>query len=232
MQAMKLLAIDTATDSCSVAIIEDDTLRSELTAMPGQTHSKHLMPFIASVLDAAALKLTALDGFAVSLGPGSFTGVRIGISTVKGLAFSLGKPVVGISSLAALAWQCNESSGLICPMIDARKKQVYCGRYRFNNSELQPEGAEKALDPQEALNGIDEPCLFVGTGARIYQEKIRTVLGKLAHFPLEGRHTLRASSVAFLSRRRFTLGQYGDVASLAPNYIRKSDAERNRVMGT
>ena len=191
MQAMKLLAIDTATDSCSVAIIEDDTLRSELTAMPGQTHSKHLMPFIASVLDAAALKLTALDGFAVSLGPGSFTGVRIGISTVKGLAFSLGKPVVGISSLAALAWQCNESSGLICPMIDARKKQVYCGRYRF-----------------------------------------RTVFGKLAHFPLEGRHTLRASSVAFLSRRRFTLGQYDDVASLTPNYIRKSDAERNRVMGT
>ncbi len=226
---MKLLAIDTTTDSCSVAITEDDALCAELTAVPGRTHSTHLMRFVAMVLEAAGLKLTDLDGFAVSIGPGSFTGVRIGISTVKGMAFSLDKPVVGVSSLAALAWQCSASAGLICPMIDARKKQVYCGRYRRNNDELRLEKAEAVVAPQEALGDISEPCLFVGTGARLYHDTIRDSLGPLANFALEGQHHLQASAVAFSSRQRFALGQYDDIAMLTPNYIRKSDAERNRA---
>ena len=228
---MKILAVDTATDSCSVAIIEDDALRAEMTAIPGQTHTRHLMQFIASVLDASALKLPDLDGFAVSIGPGSFTGVRIGISTIKGLAFSLDKPVVGISSLAALAWQCGWSLGLTCAMIDARKQQVYCGRYRFENDELKKEGGEHVLTPEAAVGDIDVPCLFVGTGAQMYQEKIRAILGERVRFPLAGWHSLRASSVAFLSRSRFDSRQTDDIALLVPNYIRKSDAERNRASG-
>ena len=231
MQAMKLLAIDTATDSCSVAITDGDTLRAELTATPGRTHSKHLMQFVSMVLEAAMMKPTDLKGFAVSIGPGSFTGLRIGISTVKALAFSLGKPVVGISTLAALAWQCSSRPGLICPMIDARKQEVYCGRYRLDRHGLKREADEKALTPEKALDGIKEPCFFIGTGARMYQEKIKARLGRLAHFPLESRHALRASSVAFLGLRRFASGQRDNVVLLVPNYIRRSDAERNRVLG-
>jgi len=224
---MKLLAVDTATDSCSVAIIENDILCAELTAVPGRTHSTHLMQFVTSVLETSGLKLADVDGFAVSIGPGSFTGVRIGISTVKGLAFSQAKPVVGVSSLAALAWQCSGGAVQICPMIDARKQQVYCGRYRFDGDELKLQGTENVAAPRQALDDIDEPCLFVGTGARMYQEKIKAVLGPLALFPLEGGHILRASSVAFFSRQRFARGQYDDISLLAPNYIRPSDAERS-----
>jgi tRNA threonylcarbamoyladenosine biosynthesis protein TsaB len=111
--AMKILAVDTATKSCSVAIIDAGSLSAELTTQSDQTHSKHLMQRIDAVLGMADLSAVDLDGLAVTLGPGSFTGLRIGISTIKGLAYALGKPVVGISSLNALAWQCADRSFLI-----------------------------------------------------------------------------------------------------------------------
>jgi tRNA threonylcarbamoyladenosine biosynthesis protein TsaB len=224
---MKILALDTATQSCSVAIVEDGSLLAELTRVKGKTHSRHLLNLINTVCSIADLKAEDVDGFAVTIGPGSFTGLRIGISTIKGLAFSLGKPVAGVSSLDALAWQCAQSAYLICPLLDARKKEVYACRYRFKNNELKKDGTEKVASPAEALRGIREPSIFVGNAVWLYRDNITAALGELAHFAAWGQHTIRASSIAWLSMNKFYRQQSDDVALLVPRYIRRPDAEVN-----
>lgn len=222
---MKILALDTATQSCSVAIIDDELLLAELTRANVKTHSRHLMDLIETVCLVAALSVRDMDGFAVTIGPGSFTGLRIGISTIKGLAFSLSKPVAGVSSLDALAWQCAQSAYLICPLLDARKKEVYACRYRFKNNELKRDIPERVVSSAEAVSGIREPCIFVGNAAKIYREIISDKLGELAHFASQSQHTIRASSIAWLGMSGFHRKQTKDVAMLVPHYIRKPDAE-------
>jgi tRNA threonylcarbamoyladenosine biosynthesis protein TsaB len=224
---MKILALDTATQSCSVAIIDGESLLAELTMVNRQTHSRHLIYLINTVCGLSDLRTEDLEGFAVTIGPGSFTGLRIGISTIKGLAYSLSKPVVGVSSLEALAWQCAQSAYLICPLLDARKKEVYTCRYRFKDNELKKDGTEKVASPAEAVRGIREPSVFVGNAVQLYQENISAELGELAHFAAWGQHTIRASSIAWLSMTGFYRQQTDDVALLIPKYIRKPDAEIN-----
>ena len=222
---MKILAVDTATKSCSVAVIEGDSLLAELTTINRQTHSRHLLNSIDTVMGKAGLIISQLDGFAVSIGPGSFTGLRIGITTIKGLAFSLNKPVVGVSSLETLAFQCKQSPYLICPAIDARKHEIYFCHYRYQNGKLKKEGPERVASPAAALRGIREHCVFVGNGAKLYQKLISIELGDLAHFVAESRHTLQAAAVARLSLSRFKRQETDDVHLLVPHYIRQSDAE-------
>ena len=225
---MKILALDTATTSCSAAIVDNGLVSVELTTANSQTHSKHLMNMIDTVCEMSGLKIGDMDGFAVTRGPGSFTGLRIGISTVKGLAWSLNKPVVGISSLDALAWQCAPGAYLVCTLLDARKHEVYYCRYHFQDGELKKEGIEQVIVPTEAINDIREPCLFVGNGATLYKEEILEKLGDLALFAGCNQNSIRASSVAGISLKRFIHHQTDDVALLVPHYIRKSDAELHR----
>jgi tRNA threonylcarbamoyladenosine biosynthesis protein TsaB len=224
---MKILAVDTATKSCSVAIIDAGSLCAELTTLRDQTHSKHLMELIHNGLGMSGIGAAELDGLAVVIGPGSFTGLRIGVSTVKGLAHALDKPVVGISSLDALAWQCADRSYLICALLDARKGEVYSATYRYSDDTLTPKSPEKASAPEAALEEIKEPCVFIGSGALLYRRNISALLGDLAHFVPENQNIIRASSVAFLSMERFKTHDTVAVADLAPRYIRKSDAELN-----
>ena len=174
---MRILALDTATTSCSTAIVDNGVVRAELSTVNNQTHSKHLMTMIDTVCAMSGVEIEAIDGFAVTLGPGSFTGLRIGISTIKGLAWSLKKPVVGISSLEVLAWQCTPVSHLICPLLDARKHEVYGCRYRYSDGELRKEGGELVAAPAELIDDIQEPCLFIGSGAALYQKEISHQLG-------------------------------------------------------
>ena len=224
---MKLLAIDTATQSCSVAVTNEGALSAELTIVKSQTHSKHLMELIHSALEIAGFHVADLDGLAVTIGPGSFTGLRIGISTIKGLAYALARPVVGISTLEALAWQCGPTSYLICPLLDARKGEVYGATYAFNTGQLIQKTAPRVTVPEAAVEGLKSPCVFIGTGARLYRQDIVAAMGRLAHFVPEGQNTIRASSVAFLSMTRFKANDTDEVAGLVPHYIRKSDAELN-----
>lgn len=231
---MRILAVDTATKSCSVAIVANKHLLAEETLVSDQTHSKHLMEMINKVIDLSGLTLSDLDGFAVTSGPGSFTGLRIGISSIKGLAAASGKPVVGVSSLAALALQAYFSSYLICPLIDAHRGEVYCARYRFaragfEGALLKKETQEQVLPPDKAAGGISEPCIFAGNGASIYQETIVDIVGELAHFAPPSHNTIRASTVAYLSMDRFERNDTDDTSSLVPSYIRKSDAELSFV---
>jgi tRNA threonylcarbamoyladenosine biosynthesis protein TsaB len=224
---MKLLALDTATQSCSVAVTNEGSLSAELTIVKSQTHSKHLMELIQSVLEIAGFGLADLDGLAVTIGPGSFTGLRIGISTIKGLAHALARPVVGISTLEALAWQCGQTSYLICPLLDARKGEVYGAIYCFNEGQLIQKTGPRAMIPEAVVEDIKSPCVFIGTGARLYRQDILAAAGSLAHFVPEGQNMIRASSVAFLSMPKFEANDTDDVAGLVPHYIRKSDAELN-----
>jgi tRNA threonylcarbamoyladenosine biosynthesis protein TsaB len=223
---MKILALDTATNSCSVAVADSVAgMLSESTVVTRQTHSKHLMEMIDGVIRMSGLQLPEIDGFAVTKGPGSFTGLRIGISVIKGLAFAMNRPVVGVSSLDALAVQFPFSSHLICTLLDARKKEVYCARYRFERAVLKKETEEYTASPAGAVEDIREPCLFVGNGARLYQQLISDAVGEFAQFASPFFHTIRASSVAGLSIKRFEENDTDDATGLVPHYIRKSDAE-------
>ena len=222
---MKILAADTATMSCSVAVINGDALLAESTVAHNQTHSRHLLKIIDAVLGEAGLQINDLDGFAVSRGPGSFTGLRIGIASIKGLAFALDKPVVGVSSLLALAYQFRLEPYLICPVIDARKQEVYFCRYRSVNGELEPQGAERVASPNRVADGIQEPALFIGSGAALYRRMIDDDLGQFANFVPDNENTIQASAIARLSLGRFKRKETDDVRLLVPHYIRKSDAE-------
>ena len=222
---MKILAVDTATTSCSVAVIDNSSVCAELTTHKKQTHSKHLMTTIDSVLKSADYRAGDLDGFAVTIGPGSFTGLRIGMATIKGLASVADKPVVGVSSLETLAWQCSAHTRLICPLLDARKAEVYGATYRFSKDRLIQQTPACAVKPEIFVGEINEPCVFIGSGAQLYQKKIQDALGAKAHFVPEDQNIIRASSVGFLSLKRFKTNDTDRVADLAPFYIRKSDAE-------
>jgi tRNA threonylcarbamoyladenosine biosynthesis protein TsaB len=224
---LKILAVDTATKSCSAAVTEDRSLLAELTTVREQTHSKHLLRTISAVIEKAGLHISNIDGFALTTGPGSFTGLRIGMSTIKGLALALEKPVVGVSTLDALAMQGAPARQLICPLLDARKGEVYCARYRFVQGVLQKEGRERVLPPDKALADIHEPCLFLGDGAQLYRSVIQTTLGENANFSSPASNTIRAFTVARLSVKRFGSNDPDDPAGLVPCYIRRSEAELN-----
>jgi len=222
---VKLLAVDTSTRACSVAVVDGDRLASEITTGPTGTHSTHLLSLIRTALSLAEMELQGLDGLAVCVGPGSFTGLRIGVSTVKGLAFAAGKPVAGVSSLEALAQPCLPWPHLVCAMLDARKTEVYAARYRACDGRLEREGCEAVLSIEDALDGIHEACLFVGDGARRYREPIGLKLGSLALFPTASQDIIRASSVAALAQLQFARKEIEDLDRLAPRYVRHSDAE-------
>lgn len=226
--AMRILAVDTATRSCSVAVTDRESLLAEATYITQETHAKHLMEMIEAVLTLAGSSVADLDGFAVTRGPGSFTGLRIGISAVKGLAAASGKPIVGVSTLDVLVQQSGSDAGLICPFLDARRGEVYFSRYRIEGDALRREMDERVSSPEEAMDGIDEACIFAGNGADLYRDTIVNRLGGLARFAPEYRNTIRASSVALLSIPRFSAGDADDLPAFAPKYVRRSDAELKR----
>lgn len=222
---MRILAVDTATPSCSVAVWEDDRLAAELTFDRPQTHSKHLMGMVDEVLALCTAAPEEIDGLAVTRGPGSFTGLRIGLAAVKGLAAALDKPVVAVSTLHALASQAAHYPHVICPMIDARRGEVYCALYRIEGRRLRVMAHEAVLPPGEALKGLREPTLFVGSGAVAHRSLLMQGLGEKAVFAPPQSHLIRAGSVALLAMKDFKLGKYANLGELTPRYLRKSDAE-------
>ena len=227
---MRILAVDTATTSCSVAIVDNTSLLSEFTLAKEETHSKHLMDMIKAALRMSGHNFSDLDGFAVTRGPGSFTGLRIGISTIKGLVVASEKPVVGVSSLEALALQVSYSRDLICPILDARRGEVYFSRYRFLNGHLKKQTKERVAPPDQAVEDLNESCLFVGNGALLYKEMILEKMGELASFAPLIQNTIRASTMAYLSMAKFENNDTDDIEKILPYYIRKSDAELNLMI--
>jgi len=220
---MKILAVDTSTPTCGVCVADDNHPICELYLTSGQTHSRHLMRTIFKALEASELPLEQIGGFAATRGPGSFTGLRIGISTVKGLAYATGKPLAGISSLEALA-HVGEMARRVCAVIDARKNEVYYAVYRTGKRGLVEEAAP-CVGPPESIPRSDERTLFVGDGAKLYEDVIRRHHQDNAIIATEEVCGIRASAVARLAAVRFKMGHADPVDAMAPLYIRKSDAE-------
>ncbi len=225
---MNILAIDTSTTDCGAAVIQDDKVRSAAVLSGGQTHARHLLPLIHQVLATCGASLAEMDGFAVTRGPGSFTGLRIGISTVKGLVFACEKPLTSVSTLEALAYPFLGYPYDICALIDARKKQVYACRFRSAGEDLLPVTEEQVLFPEEAAAGLDGPCLFVGSGAAAYRETITAAADEKARFLPDLQNKLRPEAVAYLGRLRLSTGDTEDPGNLSPVYIRQPDAIINR----
>lgn len=223
---MRILALDTATRTCSVAIVDHQSTVAELTNTSVQTHAVHLMGMVQRVIDRSGLALPDIDGFAVGRGPGSFTGLRIGISTIKALAAAAGKPVVGVSNLDALAMQAAPASQhMICSLMDARKGEIYYSLYRCQDGNLHQIAPPRVSPLAEVLPAVDTGCVFIGEGAQRYRKEIYDKLGSYAVFAAPAQHTVRASTIGRLSLERFEKGHTDDIFKLVPEYLRKSDAE-------
>ncbi len=221
---MNILAIDTASKTCSVAICRDDTVRVEITDGSGETHSRHLMTMVDQALNMSGTHLQDMDALAVNRGPGSFTGVRIGISTAKGLASAGAIPLVGVSGLAALAWQACPASQMICAMLDARRNEVYCGHYRFVQGELVPLGPEAVCAPEEAVRDVERPCVLIGDGAQVYRSRLEALLGEDLLVGPPFRDAIRAGAIAYAALSRIARGA-NDLVQLVPMYLRPSYAQ-------
>lgn len=224
---MKLLVIDTSTTANSIAVTEDGRLLAEFLVNPETTHSASLMRGLDMVLDSAGVTTADLDAIGVTLGPGSFTGLRVGIATVKGLALATGVPVVGFSSLAMLAMNLPHARLPVCPMLDARKSEVYGALYRCDDV---PEAIieDMVAKPYDLLEKIRGETLFLGSGALRYRELIVEKLGDMAHFAPSICHQPRASAGALLAAELLERGEVIPACELIPVYLRLSEAELAR----
>ena len=223
---MLTLAIDTSTKTGSVALLDSDSVLAECLINVGMNHSETLLPAIERILSVAGVEIVGVDLLALTVGPGSFTGLRIGASTVKGLALAADKPVVGVSAMDALALNVANSTITICPMLDAGKKEVYTALYMPGRRGI-PEkiGREMVVDPEEFLKGIDEEVIFLGDGARNYFKLIKKILPDKSYFVLPHLQYIKASAVGFLGMNKFSEGETLDLMTFTPQYLRLSEAE-------
>lgn len=223
---MKVLAIETATLAGSIAIVDDsEGLIGEVVINARIAHTERLMPSIVWLLDASGISIKEIDVFAVSIGPGSFTGLRIGLSTVKGFAFATDKPIIAVPTLDAFARNIPFCERLICPMLDARKNEVYAALYRWDNDCCTKIMPETAIKPEDLLKNIVEPVVFMGEGSRIYKNLISELLKTKAVFAPPSKMSPSASTIAEIAIEKVRQGITADPVSLVPLYIRKSEAE-------
>jgi tRNA threonylcarbamoyladenosine biosynthesis protein TsaB len=217
---MKVLGIDTSTSCGSIGLIDDERIISEYLLNIPVTHSERLLASIELVLKEARMAIGDLDGWAISLGPGSFTGLRIGVSAVKGLALATGKPVSGVSALDVLAHQITSTPYLICPILNARKGEVYVAFYRYGEEgSIRQESAHQVIKIENLIKNIKERTIFVGEGAKTYEENLRSALPSLALFPPSPLHHPLGSGVAKLGLELLRKGEYLDLATFTPLYV-------------
>ena len=223
---MKVLGIDTSTSCGSIGLIDDGEVISDYLLNISVTHSERLLGAIEFVLREARCPIGEIDGWAISLGPGSFTGLRIGVSTVKGLAFATEKPVAGVSTLDVLASQIAPTSYLICPILDARKQEVYTAFYRYGDgSSLMRQSGYQAIRPDDLVKKIKEHTIFLGDGVKTYKEFLINSLPSLAIFPPAPLGVSHGSMVAKLGFELLQKGERLDLSTFAPIYVRPSEAE-------
>jgi len=223
---MKILGIDTSTSCGSVGLIEDEEIISEYLLNIPVTHSERLLGAIELVLKEARCPIEQVDGWVIAIGPGSFTGLRIGVSTVKGLAFATGKPVAGISILDVLASQIAPTSHFICPILDARKKEVYTAFYHYGEgNSLIRQSDYQAIRPEDLVKKIKEQTIFLGDGVKTYGDFLLNCLPSSAIFPSAPFHVSHGSMVARLGFQLLRKGEYLNLSTSSPIYIRPSEAE-------
>ena len=228
---MITLALESAAAVASAALVRDGTTLAELTLNNGNTHSETLLPMVDALLSLTGYTPADLGLFAASVGPGSFTGVRIGVATVKGLAFGSGRCCLGVSSVEALAYNLSGEDGLICPVLNARRRQVYTALFRAQDghiTRLCPDCILAADGLDALLAPYEEPVRFVGDAYGL-------AVGAVTHPALPVAERLRfpsAGSVARAALAAYEAGKRGTDATLTPDYLRPCQAERDRLAGT
>ncbi|MBW2476310.1 MAG: tRNA (adenosine(37)-N6)-threonylcarbamoyltransferase complex dimerization subunit type 1 TsaB [Deltaproteobacteria bacterium] len=224
---VRLLTVQTATPAGSVALTDGERVLGEISFNVRRTHNDWLLVAITRLLEMAEMSIADLDGFAVVVGPGSFTGLRVGIATVKALAQSCDRKIVGVSSLRTLAMQTPYSRLPVCSMLDARKKEVYTGLYSWESGQPEPLSEERVIKPEILLSELSGGIVFVGDGALTYRTLIVRQLGAHAHFAPWSVAAPRAASAALLALDDWNAGHRLSPETLLPIYIRPSEAELN-----
>lgn len=223
---MVVLGVDTATAVTSVGLVRDGELVAAASCQTASSQAETLLPLIKTLLSQSETPLTAVSGIGISIGPGSFSGLRIGLGTMKGFAYALGCKVVGIPTLEALAHTVTSWEGTICPLLDARKGEVYTALFlRWQNGDLQRLSPDLVLAPEELCYHITTPCLFLGEGVERYREFIRKQCGSAASILSIAPEPTRGETVAKLACERLCRGEYDDLYTLEPTYVRRPEAE-------
>ena len=227
---MRILAIDSSSLVASVALVDEEVTIAEYTVNFKKTHSQTLLPMLEEIKKMLALDLESIDALAVSSGPGSFTGLRIGASTVKGLGLALSKPLVAIPTLTGLAYNLAGDKRLICPIMDARRGQVYTAVYRMAEEveEIMPGSALPIAELLSFLNNQREEVIFLGDGVPAFQEQIEKDLSVPFAFALPHQNRQRAAAYGALALQYLKEGKTVTAAEFAPDYLRDSQAERER----
>jgi len=222
---MFILGIETSTKTGSVAVVSEKGVVAQYSLNIEVTHSERLMSTVDRVLKDTGLALSAMDGYAVAIGPGSFTGLRIGLAAVKGLALSTGKPVAAVPTLKALAWNLPFSAYPICPMLDARKNEVYASLYQFEKDALVQTMPEAVIALSVLAEKMSGKTVFSGEAAYLYRADIERTFGDLALFAPLSAILPSAAAVAEIGMAMIRNNEQADMDDLVPLYIRRPEAE-------
>lgn len=229
---MRILALDSSGLVASVAIASEEALLAEYTINYKRTHSQTLLPMLDEIIRMADLDISDIDAIAVSAGPGSFTGLRIGSATAKGLGLALDKPIIPIPTVDGLAYNLYGTDKMVCPIMDARRDQVYTGLYEFIDDRLIVISPQKALSIDELveeINQIGRETIFLGDGVPIHRERIENKMKNDYEFAPIHMNRQRAGAIAALGLQYYRLGQVESADQHQPVYLRMSQAERERA---
>lgn len=225
---MIILSIDSSTPVAGIAVADEQRLLGEMMVNTENTHSEKLLPMIVSLLEELKLKPENLDGVAIMQGPGSFTGLRIGMATAKGLVQGSGAKLLAVPTLDCMAYNLVNYSGIVCPILNAQKKQVYTALYTTEQGVWQRKSEYQAIAAEslaEQLLALGQEVWFLGDGVNAYGSVFQEKLGSLCHFAPMHQHLPRAASLAVLAIEKAKQGEFADLYTTEPIYIRKSEAE-------
>ena len=228
---MKILAIESSGQAASVALVEDEILRAEFTMNQKKTHSQTLLPMLEQMSNIIELDFDTIDAIAVSGGPGSFTGLRIGAATAKGLGLAWKKPLICIPTVDGLAFNMWGNEHIICPLMDARRNQTYTGLYKFEGDQMQVIEKQCAVGIEEIIqkiNALGQPVVFLGDGVKVFRDYIKDHMEVTYIFAPAHKNEQQASSLATLGISYLREGKTVSAAEFQPDYLRLSQAERER----
>lgn len=226
---MKILAVDTSGMIAAVAVMDDEEVLAEYNLNNGKTHSQRLMPMVCEVMDSVGLKPEDIDFYAAASGPGSFTGLRIGITTLKAIAYASGKPVISVPTLDALAYNIPRTELLVCPMMDARNRQVYTALYGWTGGKLSKVTEYMGVTVEELtgiVKGKNQKTVFLGDGVKLHKDYLLKELGDMCEFSPPALMLQRGCSVAVAGLVMAAEGRIENCFDMVPFYLRKSQAER------
>jgi len=222
---MRILGIDTSTKYAGVAVLDDGNLIAQSIMQFKAAHSEKLLPEIAHILEIMKIPIETIDYYAITVGPGSFTGLRVGVSTLKGLGYVTGKYIIPVSSLEVIARRVVLVEKPICPILDARKKEVYTALFRWSQGKLVRIKKDSVLTIEKLAEWIKEQTIFTGDGVSIYKEKIMDLFGEKAIF-IDSIYGIPSPEiVALIGNEKLKEGFYISAKELEPVYLRKSEAE-------